>query len=75
MHLVRYKELRAVLMATPPSLPQDFAPDTAAARPVIDGVLSENRTWLDPVELTRLLSACRAFRLRQPRWRGTPMKR
>ena len=57
MHLVRYKELRAVLMATPPSLPQDFAPDTAAARPVIDGVLSENRTWLDPVELTRLLSA------------------
>ena len=57
MHLVRYKELRAVLMATPPSLPQDFAPDTAAARPVIDGVLSENRTWLDPVELTRLLLA------------------
>ena len=57
MHLVRYKESRSLLMATPPSLPQDFSPDTAAARPVIDGVLRENRTWLDPVELTRLLSA------------------
>ena len=26
MHLVRYRELRELLMATPPSMPQDFAP-------------------------------------------------
>jgi acetyltransferase len=57
MHLVRYRESRDLLMATPPNLPQDFAPDVAAVRPVIDGVLREKRTWLDPIELTRVLSA------------------
>ena len=55
-YLVRYRELRDLLMATPPSLPQDFAPDVAAVRPVIETVLREGRTWLDPVELTRLFS-------------------
>ncbi len=57
MHLVRYQESRDLLMATPPSLPRDFAPDAAAVRPVIDGVLGEKRTWLDPVELSRVFSA------------------
>ena len=57
MHLVRYQESRELLMATPPSLPQDFAPDTAAVRPVIDGVLGDRRTWLAPVELARVFSA------------------
>ena len=56
-HLVRYQETRDLLMATPPNLPQDFAPDVAAVRPVIDGVLRDNRTWLDPVELTQLFTA------------------
>ena len=57
MHLVRYHESREFLMATPPDLPQDFAPDVAAVRAVIDGVLSEQRAWLDPIEITRVLSA------------------
>jgi acetyltransferase len=57
MHLVHYREARELLMATPPNLPTDFAPDPAAVRPVIDGVLRDKRTWLDPVELTRVLSA------------------
>ena len=57
MHLVRYQESRELLMATPPNLPQDFAPDAAAVRPVIDGVLRERRTWLDPIEMTRVFSA------------------
>jgi len=55
-YLVRYRESRDLLMATPPSLPQDFAPDVAAVRPVIEAVLRDGRTWLDPVELTRLFS-------------------
>jgi len=55
-YLVRYRESRDLLMATPPSLPQDFAPDVAAVRPVIEAVLREGRTWLDPVELTQLFS-------------------
>ena len=57
MHLVRYREARDLLMATPPNLPEDFAPDVAAVRPVIDAVLRDDRAWLDPIELTRVLSA------------------
>jgi len=57
MHLVRYRQLRELLMATPPNLPQDFAPDAAAVRPVIERALRDKRTWLDPIELTRVFSA------------------
>ena len=53
MHLVQYRQSREQLMATPPSLPQDFAPDVAAVRPIIDAALAEKRTWLDPVEMTQ----------------------
>ena len=56
-HIVRYRELRDLLMATPPNLPRDFAPDIAGVRPVIDGALREQRTWLDPIETTRVFSA------------------
>jgi acetyltransferase len=44
-------------MATPPSMPTDFAPDRAAVRPVLDGALREKRTWLDPVEIATVLMA------------------
>ena len=57
MHLVRYREAIDALMATPPSLPQDFAPDVATAKRVIDKALSEGRAWLDPVEITQLFDA------------------
>ena len=57
MHLVRYRQSREQLMATPPSMPEDFSPDRAAVRPIIDAALAEKRTWLDPVEMTRLFSA------------------
>ncbi len=57
MHLVQYRESRELLMATPPSLPQDFAPNVTAARPVIEAALRAGRTWLDPIEMTRLFSA------------------
>jgi acetyltransferase len=57
MHLVRYRETRELLMATPPSMPQDFVPDVTTVRPIIDDVLRERRTWLDPVEMTRMFAA------------------
>jgi acetyltransferase len=57
MHLVHYREALDALMETPPSLPQDFVPDVAAARRLLDRALSERRTWLDPVETARLLAA------------------
>ena len=46
-----------VLMATPPSLPQDFKPDVAVARDVVANAVGGGRTWLDPIEMTRLLAA------------------
>jgi acetyltransferase len=57
MHLVRYREALQALMETPPSLPQDFKPDVTAARAIIAGPVQEQRTWLDPIEVTRLLAA------------------
>ncbi len=57
MHLVRYRRAIDALMATPPSLPQAFAPNTAAARRVVETALSEGRAWLDPVEIYRLFDA------------------
>ncbi len=57
MHLVRYRESRELLMATPPSMPQDFAPNLGAVRPVIEKVLRDNRTWLDPIEMTSVFAA------------------
>ena len=56
-HLVRHREALDMLMQTPPSLPEDFVPDTAAARHVIAGVLAAGRSWLDPVESEQLLRA------------------
>ncbi len=57
MHLVHYREALEALMATPPSLPQDFKPDVAAARAVVENAVRSGRTWLDPIEVTRLLAA------------------
>jgi acetyltransferase len=57
MHLVHYREALDALMATPPSLAQDFKPDVAAARGVIENAVRRGSTWLDPIEITQLLAA------------------
>jgi acetyltransferase len=61
MHLVQYSESRRQLTAMPPSLPQDFAPDPGAVRPIIDAALRDagpNRSaWLDPIAISKVLSA------------------
>jgi acetyltransferase len=57
MHLVRYREAQRALMATPPSLPADFTPDAEAARAVVQKALQAGSTWLDPIEITQLLTA------------------
>lgn len=44
-------------MQTPPSLPEDFKPDTAAARAIIARALAGGRAWLDEVESKSLLAA------------------
>jgi acetyltransferase len=57
MHLVRYREAIDHLMETPPSLPQDFVPNASKARRIVEKALAECRTWLDPIEVHKLLSA------------------
>jgi acetyltransferase len=57
MHLVHYREALDALMATPPSLPQDFKPDVAAARKIIANAVQGGRRWLDPIEVTALCEA------------------
>ena len=57
MHLVKFRELQDLVMATPPSISQDFVPDTAAVRPVIEAALQDRRAWLDPIEIARIFAA------------------
>lgn len=57
MHLVRHREVQAALMETPPSLPEDFSPDVALARALVDAALDAGQTWLDPLATTQLLAA------------------
>jgi acetyltransferase len=44
-------------METPPSVPEDFAPDTAAAQRIIARALAEDRSWLLEPEAKELLGA------------------
>jgi acetyltransferase len=57
MHLVRHGEAVKILMETPPSLPEHFAPDREAARAVVERALEDGRNWLDPIEAAQLLAA------------------
>lgn len=56
-HLVRYRDAQAALMETPPSLPEDFVVDTAAARALVETALAAGQRWLDPIATHQLLSA------------------
>jgi acetyltransferase len=57
MHLVHYREAHDALMATPPSMPQEFTPDLTSARSIIGKAVAAGRSWLDPIEITNLFSA------------------
>ena len=57
MHLVRYREAREALIATPPSMPEDFVPDPVSARNIIGKAVVAGRSWLDPIEITKLFAA------------------
>ncbi len=57
MHVVSYYRGLELLMQTPPSVPQQFTPDTLAARALIDAALDEQRNWLSEPESKGLLEA------------------
>ena len=57
MYLARHRQAQIALRETPPSLPDDFSVDLAAARAVMQQVLEAGRTLLDPLEVATLLAA------------------
>jgi acetyltransferase len=57
MHLVRYKRNQELLMQTPPSVADDFAPDTDKAKDIIRKALDEDREVLTEPEAKDVLAA------------------
>src|SRR5690606_33126764 len=59
MYLFRYRRNQELLMQTPPSLPEDTAPDTARVRGIVRRALDAGRQWLDEVDAKAVLEAYR----------------
>jgi acetyltransferase len=59
MHHVRYREAQEQLLTTLPSLSVEFEPDLAAARSTIRQAIAEGHRFLDPLEVSALLTAYR----------------
>ena len=57
MHMVNYRRNQESLAETPPSVPEEFAPDTEAARRVVDAALSDGREWLTEPEAKSVMAA------------------
>ncbi len=57
MHLVQHGRAQDELMRTPPAMPQEGAPDTAAAAATIDAALNAGRSMLSEFEGKSLLAA------------------
>jgi acetyltransferase len=57
MHVVRYRRVQQMLMETPPSIPEDFTADPAAARRVIEAVLADGRDMLTGPESQEVIAA------------------
>ena len=57
MHLVQHREVVTILAQVPPAMPSEFVPDIESARQIVAAALADDRQWLDPVEIKRLLEA------------------
>jgi acetyltransferase len=57
MHMVNYRRNTKNLMEIPAELPEDFTPDHAAVRVIIDAALHEGRSMLNEIEGKRILAA------------------
>lgn len=57
MQMVNYRRNQAMLMETPPSLPELFQPDQGAARAQIKQALKHGRSWLSQTEATSVINA------------------
>ncbi|AUG52834.1 bifunctional acetate--CoA ligase family protein/GNAT family N-acetyltransferase [Thalassospira marina] len=54
-HMVNYRKLQDLLMETPPSVPQDFTPETDKARQIIHSAIHSGRTMLTEPEAKQVL--------------------
>jgi acetyltransferase len=57
MQMVNYRRNQALLAQTPPSIPEDFRPDAAAAQRIVAAALAEGRPVLTGGETARVLTA------------------
>jgi acetyltransferase len=57
MQLIRYKNSQEMLMQIPPTLAEDFTPDTDRAGNIIKKVIKKGYTWLNEAESKEVLSA------------------
>ncbi len=57
MYLVNYRRSQALLMETPPSIPEEFSPDPARVRIAVEQALAEERAWLSEPEAKEVLAA------------------
>lgn len=71
MYLNDYRRNQEMLAQTPPSAPEEFTPDTAAARRLITAALDEGREWLNEIESKALLE-CYAIPTATTRFAATP---
>jgi acetyltransferase len=55
--LVEYRRNQELLIETPPSVPDDFAPDGITVRKIIARAIAEKRDWLTEYEAKRVLAA------------------
>jgi acetyltransferase len=57
MQMVRYHRGQEMLMETPPSVPENFRPDTEAVSGILKAALAEERQWLSEAEAKTVLAA------------------
>lgn len=57
LYLVRYRRGQELLSETPPSIPETFAPDTAAVAALVEAALAEGRGGLTEPEAKAVLAA------------------
>jgi acetyltransferase len=66
MHLARYARVQNLLMEVPPSKGENFVPDEAKAKAIVDKAMAEKQVWLDAVSCPTCSPAIR-FRSPAPR--------
>lgn len=57
MHLVHYREVQDELLQTPPSMPESFVPDVAAARAAVAEAIADGCEWLSEAQCAQVLRA------------------